>query len=1660
MTYRRPLALLLSLAACAGTAVAVSPATAAAATFRVDSIADTPDRDRGDGVCATSENVCTLRAAIHEANALTGADRIEFVTPTGAKIVPLLALPAITEAVEINAQTLDGQPSVELDGSLLPAGTTQPPAGTFDVLPPHGLEVTASQVKIRGLAIHSFPGAQIGVRGASNLEVAGNRLGLDASGELDRGRSLPGGIDSAGIMFDRVTSASIGGSGAFDGNVVAGLERGILVIGGSFVTVAGNRVGLSASGTSPIGNDFDGIFVALHPNGTRPSNVTVEANAVAATGQTADATSDTAAIGIRDDGAGTRIVDNWIGYSGDRQRVRSAGGRSFGTRDQAIQLHRSTDAVVRGNHVAAAATSSGIRLATLTSRARLTGNVIGLDRTGTRAVDAGGAPTGNALSGITVDSSTDTTIGGPLAADANTIAANDSGVLVTGSAHGTRIEGNRIGTGVTGAEALPHRLHGIAVQASGNLHPNPVAIVGNRLAGEPGASVSLRAGGGHTVFGNVLGIGTDGEVLDGGTGVLVLGAREVQVGSDEAGTGNTIAGMESGGVEAYGVDTKGLRIAGNRIGLGEAGSADPQDSRFGVGVGVYVDGSEPGYGAPSDVRIGGFDAQSGNRVANAETGVQVLGPVKEARLFRNVIGLGDGGAPAPNTVGVTIRGASGVEVGSILAGNTIAANEGDGLQLLDGADDAIVQGNRIGLRENGVDLPNGGNGVYVEGARRVTIGEPLESDSLGECLADGLCNRFGPNGWQAVSVVGETAQAWVRGNRFDDPSQLPIDLEGDGTTALDERDWDEGPNGLLNTPAVVQEVENVRDGTVWVTGAIEHDDPRSVTVDVYSQSLEGAPGAGNRWIGTVRANKRGQFLLKVPAGRRGVRYSALAHSDEGTSEWAHGCGTNDADLAGDSDDDGLCDEWEVYGIDYDLDFGVDEEERADLRLPARVGRRDIWVELDAIERHPGKIDPQPGKLALDLVSRAFAEAPGGDVKLHWMGSEPGRVFDDSELRGELVIDGGDSVDGEDNDINDYRYGSDDLACDGSFGTSAERADVKRCFARIGARGVAVRYVLSANELAKVTPPRGGPEIQPLGLAPNFRLAALGLGLMPGSYYKATGGSRRECRSERSCTDVEFAYTLLHELGHTMGLEHGGESWEHENNPAHLSVMSYVYSATWNDNPLDFARTDGLELHESSVDERTPFTLDPVDLRRGWHPLLTEFLPSDEGPGDCIVSRIAPGEPVDFDGDGDTDDHGFVHGLDDEEGTTCRNPAEPRSMEGYEEWSRLVLATGIGRDDLPLSAADAADHDGHGGDFPDVEAALASDLDRDGVPLQRDVCPAHHDPAQTDGDGDGTGDACVGHYVPSDLMLELDAPREVAAGREAELQVRVTEDWPFPTPGATVRVELPAGFELVSAGGDGAYDAATGRWRTGDLAGRATRALKLTVRAAAPTAPARFAAEIVEAVEEDVDSTPGDGDAEQDDQAETTVAAVTGDPDPREPEPREPEPREPEPREPEPRDPEPRNPEPRNPEPRSPEPREPGPRTPIRADRRVAPDGSCAAPCRPSARGEVVVHWLCTGAPVGGGGRCGGTLAVTARGARRGARPLGSARLSGAAGRAVRTRVKLSPAARRTLARRGRLAAVVVLKVRRADGRTVTIRRPIAIRAAPRRAARSRGAGRR
>jgi CSLREA domain-containing protein len=235
-----PIALALLLAA---------PGLASAATFTVNTTVDAVDANPGDGVCETApgNSVCTLRAAILEANALPGADVITL--PAGTY---LLTLPGggptgqnlgISGDLEVNEDlTINGAGTTAtiVDASDLTDPSQAFYARAFDL---RGGSTTVNDVTIRGghLGAAFGNGAGISVKPGATLAlnrstVSGNDGGHHGSGIYAEG---------ALTVTDSTISNNMDGSGIY--------ALGQLRVARS--TISQN---MSASAS----NDPAGIFVA------------------------------------------------------------------------------------------------------------------------------------------------------------------------------------------------------------------------------------------------------------------------------------------------------------------------------------------------------------------------------------------------------------------------------------------------------------------------------------------------------------------------------------------------------------------------------------------------------------------------------------------------------------------------------------------------------------------------------------------------------------------------------------------------------------------------------------------------------------------------------------------------------------------------------------------------------------------------------------------------------------------------------------------------------------------------------------------------------------------------------------------------------------------------------------------------------------------------------------------------------------------------------------------------------------------------------------------------------------------------------------------------------------------------------------------------------
>jgi CSLREA domain-containing protein len=303
------LALLAAVLTAGGIVVGQSGAPPVSAAQVVNSTGDDPDIAPGDGSCKTAGGVCTLRAAIEEANAFPGADTIEFALGGPYPVIqPLTSLPFLSTDIEIKGNT-GGATRVVLDGSLSAPNT----GGLF-------IGGTAV-VNVEYLSIHSFPNRGVCILGAGTTTLRGNHIGTDGAGTLALGNGGGGvEINSCGSSFGPGTII-IGGPLPADRNVIS--DNTFSNIAGSgaapttSVLIEGNYIGTDATGTVAFGNN---IGVAI-------KDATVRGNVISGNTRGLSA-SNSVIVGnlIGTDATGSVAIPNGTGIQLGEKSLNTIGG--------------------------------------------------------------------------------------------------------------------------------------------------------------------------------------------------------------------------------------------------------------------------------------------------------------------------------------------------------------------------------------------------------------------------------------------------------------------------------------------------------------------------------------------------------------------------------------------------------------------------------------------------------------------------------------------------------------------------------------------------------------------------------------------------------------------------------------------------------------------------------------------------------------------------------------------------------------------------------------------------------------------------------------------------------------------------------------------------------------------------------------------------------------------------------------------------------------------------------------------------------------------------------------------------------------------------------------------------------------------------------------
>ena len=577
-------------------------------------------------------------------------------------------------------------------------------------------------------------GVRISGAGTSNNTVAGNFIGTDVTGGMDRGNA------EAGVVVRDASGNHIGTAG--NGNVISGNgTNGVVVVGtaanGNWVQ--GNLIGVDLAGATALPNAQAGLNLFNASNTTIGGTTTGAGNVIS--GNTTH--------GVFVSGANAQhnhLEGNLIGTNRDGTAAVANGQAGVILRNSPNNTIGGSS-VAAGNVISANAASGVVILGTRAVGNLVAANLIGTDATG--SVDLG-----NAGAGVLVLSS-ENRIGGTAVAERNLISGNDFAGVSIGDAQAANnlVLGNYIGTNLVGTSALGNRI-GVYVSAGEDNAIGDAAVgAGNIISGNTTHGVLLANArtANNAVSGNLIGTDLTGTVALGNAanGVSVFHAPSNTIGGKATGAGNVISGNGTYGVSIFGADASSNNVQGNSIGTDITGTRDLGN----VSSGVFVS-------APGNI-IGGTLPGAGNLISgNGFVGVRINGALASGNsVAGNLIGTQvDGTSPLGNTTeGVRIDNASNNEIGGSVAGagNVIAHQSRHGVVVLGASvGNAIERNSMFSNAGLGIDL-------NLDGASANDTQNGNDSDA-------------GPNNLQNTPVVTE---AILSGNQLHVAYSVPSDAD-------------------------------------------------------------------------------------------------------------------------------------------------------------------------------------------------------------------------------------------------------------------------------------------------------------------------------------------------------------------------------------------------------------------------------------------------------------------------------------------------------------------------------------------------------------------------------------------------------------------------------------------------------------------------------------------------------------------------------------------------------------------------------------------------------------------------------------------------------------------------------------------------------------------
>lgn len=592
---------------------------------------------------------------------------------------------------------------------------------------------------LRGTIIYSAQNLHVGRWGAGGRNWQGSldELGLHSRAlteaevqaiyERDTGgKALPLGNGGAGIDAINTQGNLIGGSDAWQGNVISGnLASGIRITNSlaRLNTLAGNTIGLDGSETRLVANGGSGVLLQS-----------------AANNNTVGLLSSGNVIGgnLED---GVSMYDGWTNLvQGNLIGTNAVGGLNLGNGGHGIVAYSSPEPHLLDNVIVANSVTGGDPGVSLfaSPRALLQGNHIGTTPSSTPGLANGG-------DGVDVNSGSDNVvIGGTDSGDGNVIVirehAQDAAIGLYGG-HFANIAGNTLGRAPNG-DVHPG-IWGIDVYGSSNATIGGTsAAAANTIVGFTSAGIHFGDAGANenTVVGNHIGTDQNGNAgLGNWDGVLVDGgAKDNRIGYDLPGAANIISNNSRFGIFVYGFGANRNIIEGN-VAL-----------RNGA-AGITIDGG-------NETQLG-HNVIGGSGQTNCIGGITLQG-AHRTNVYGNIVGFDATGAPATNNCyGMHLTDAKDSIIGhatNLTRRNIVGNNRDTGIYLQGSSDSTQVLRNLVGVNATGAQHGNGLSGIHVEGPDDVEVfGNIVAFNGLGpDCPGDGIAVSNADGGYVSSNWVG------------------------------------------------------------------------------------------------------------------------------------------------------------------------------------------------------------------------------------------------------------------------------------------------------------------------------------------------------------------------------------------------------------------------------------------------------------------------------------------------------------------------------------------------------------------------------------------------------------------------------------------------------------------------------------------------------------------------------------------------------------------------------------------------------------------------------------------------------------------------------------------------------------------------------------------